>query len=204
MTPPKSDFPQDTLELLVLKVVRLGPVHGYVIAQRLDQASRGVVRVPEGSLYPALRRLENRGLLAADWKATETGREAKFYRLTRKGRAQLETEAVGWKRLAGGVSLILKMSEGGAKCGPGILRSLVFLLWLVMGADVQAQSSRTSSSISYLERGNEWMAKGELDRAIADYDLAIAFNSRSAAAYNNRGIARQLKGDLEGARGDLD
>jgi len=136
----KSDLPQGTLGLLILKVVALGPVHGYAIARRLDQASRGVVRVPEGSLYPALRRLENRGLLAADWKATETGREAKFYRLTRKGRAQLETEAMGWRRLAGGLSLILKMSEGGAKCGPGILRSLVFLLWLVMGADVQAQT----------------------------------------------------------------
>jgi len=72
------------------------------------------------------------------------------------------------------------MMPGGAKCGPGILRSLMFLLWLVMGADVQAQSSRTSSSVSYLERGNEWMAKGEWDRAIADYDLAIAFNSRAA------------------------
>src|SRR5262252_4414102 len=173
METPKSDLPQGTLDLLILKTVAIGPVHGYAIAQRLQQVSRDVVQVPQGSLYPTLRRLENRGLLAADWKATETGREAKFYRLTRKGRAQLETGAMGWRRLAGGVSLILKMSEGGAKCGPGILRSLVFLLWLVMGADVQAQSSRTSSSISYFERGNEWMAKGELDRAIADYDLAI-------------------------------
>src|SRR5215831_4859400 len=127
MRPAKSDLPEGALDLLILKVVALGPVHGYAIAQRLDEASRGVVRVPEGSLYPALGRLENRGLLAAGWKATETGREARFYRLTRKGRAQLETEAVGWRRLAGGLSLILKMSEGGAKCVPGILRSLVFL-----------------------------------------------------------------------------
>src|SRR5262252_4528690 len=97
----KSDLPQDTLELLILKVVALGPVHGYAIARRLDQASRGVVRVPQGSLYPALGRLENRGLLAADWKATEAGSEARFYRLTRKGRAQLETGAAGWRRLAG-------------------------------------------------------------------------------------------------------
>lgn len=73
-----------------------------------------MVQVPQGSLYPALHRLENRGLLAADWKATETGREAKFYKLTRKGRAQLETETAGWLRLAEAVGLILKLSEGGA------------------------------------------------------------------------------------------
>src|SRR5580693_222245 len=96
---PKSDLPQGTLDLLMLKVIALGPVHGYAIAQRLEQVSRGVVQVPEGSLYPALHRLENRGLLAADWKATETGREAKFYKLTRKGRKQLEAEAASWQRL---------------------------------------------------------------------------------------------------------
>jgi len=108
----KSDLPQGTLDLLILKVVQLGPVHGYAIAQRLEQVSRGVVQVPQGSLYPALHRLENRRLLTADWKATETGREAKFYRLTRKGRAQLETEAAEWQRLTQAVGLILKMSEG--------------------------------------------------------------------------------------------
>ncbi len=86
----KSDLPQGTLDLLILKAVAVEPVHGYAIAQRLEQVSRGVVQVPEGSLYPALHRLENRGFLAADWKKTETGREAKFYRLTRKGRKQLE------------------------------------------------------------------------------------------------------------------
>ncbi len=111
----KSDLPQGTLDLLILKVVALGPVHGYAIAQRLQQASRDVVQVPQGSLYPALHRLEYRGLLAADWKDTETGREAKFYRLTRKGRAQLETEAASWQRLTQAVGLILKMSEGGAE-----------------------------------------------------------------------------------------
>src|ERR671938_287529 len=114
MNPKKSDLPQGTLDLLILKIVALGPVHGYAIAQRLEQASRGVVQVPQGSLYPALHRLENRSLLAADWQGTENGREAKFYRLTRKGRAQLETETVGWQRLTEAVGLILKMSEGGA------------------------------------------------------------------------------------------
>src|SRR5262252_2034027 len=111
----KSDLPQGTLDLLILKVVALGPVHGYSIAQRLQQASRDVVQVPQGSLYPALHRLENRGLLAADWSGTDTGREAKFYRLTHKGRAQLDTETASWERLAQAVGLILRLSEGGAE-----------------------------------------------------------------------------------------
>lgn len=115
MIMPKSDLPQGTLDLLILKAVAANPQHGYAIAQRLDQVSRGVVQVPEGSLYPALHRLENRGLLAADWKKTDTGREAKFYRLTRKGRKQLEEEAASWQRLTEAVGLILAMSDGGAQ-----------------------------------------------------------------------------------------
>src|SRR5438105_605765 len=113
MMAAKSDLPQGTLDLFILKVVALGPVHGYAIAQRLQQVSRDVVQVPQGSLYPALRRLDNRGFLAADWKETETRRDAKFYRLTRKGRAQLETEAASWERLTEAVGLIPKLSEGG-------------------------------------------------------------------------------------------
>ena len=112
---PKSDLPQGTLDLLILKVVALGPLHGYAIAQRLQQVSRDVVQVQQGSLYPALHRLENRGLLASDWNHTETGREAKFYRLTRKGRAQLESEAASWKRLVEAVALVLRLSEGSAE-----------------------------------------------------------------------------------------
>ena len=115
MAPLKSDLPQGTLDLLILKVIALGPVHGYAIAQRLEQVSRGVVQVPEGSLYPALHRLENRGLLAADWKETGTGREAKFYRLTRKGLKQLETERADWERLIDAIGLILGMADGGAQ-----------------------------------------------------------------------------------------
>jgi PadR family transcriptional regulator, regulatory protein PadR len=111
----KSDLPQGTLDLLILKIATLGPIHGYAIAQRLQQVSRDVVQVPQGSLYPALHRLENRRLLAADWKMTETGREAKFYRLTRKGRAQLESETENWRRLASAIGLILRLSEGGAE-----------------------------------------------------------------------------------------
>src|SRR5689334_24935641 len=106
----KSDLPQGTLDLLILKIVALGPVHGYAITQRLQQVSRDVVQVPQGSLYPALHRLENRGFLAAGWKETETGREAKFYRLTRKGRALLDTETASWQRLAEAIALILSMA----------------------------------------------------------------------------------------------
>jgi PadR family transcriptional regulator PadR len=111
----KSDLPQGTLDLLILKVVALGPVHGYSVAQRLQQVSRDVVQVPQGSLYPALHRLENRGLLAAEWKQTDSGREAKFYRLTRKGKTQLETQTASWRRLSEAVALILRLSEAGAE-----------------------------------------------------------------------------------------
>ncbi len=114
MATTKSDLPQGALDLLILKAVAAEPVHGYAIAQRLEQVSRGVVQVPEGSLYPALHRLEDRGFLAADWKKTETGREAKFYRLTRKGRKQLESETASWLRLTEAVALILRMSDGSA------------------------------------------------------------------------------------------
>src|SRR5690242_5143312 len=110
----KSDLPQGTLDLLILKIVGLGSVHGYAIAQRLQQVSRDVVQVPQGSLYPALHRLENKGLLTADWKETETGREAKFYRLTKKGREHLGSETASWQRLAKAVGLILAL-EGASE-----------------------------------------------------------------------------------------
>ena len=90
-------------------------MHGYAIAQRLQQVSRDVVQVPGGSLYPALHRLENRKLLAAEWRQTETGREAKFYRLTRSGRAQLEAGSASWQRLTEAVGLILGMAGGGGQ-----------------------------------------------------------------------------------------
>ena len=112
---PKMDLPQGTLDLLILKIVALGPVHGYAIAQRVQQVTDSAVQVPQGSLYPALHRLENRGFLAADWSETGTGREAKFYRLTRKGRAQLEAETASWERLAEAVGVILRIPEGGVK-----------------------------------------------------------------------------------------
>jgi transcriptional regulator len=97
--------------MLVLKIVALEPVHGYGIAQRIQQISRDVLQVQQGSLYPALHRLEKRGWLRADWHESETGREAKFYSLTRLGRKQLEAETANWDRLAAAVALILKTAE---------------------------------------------------------------------------------------------
>jgi PadR family transcriptional regulator, regulatory protein PadR len=114
MNPPKSDLPQGTLDMLILRVASLGPIHGYAIAQRIQQISREALRVQQGSLYPALHRLENRGYLAAEWKESETGREAKFYRLTGEGRRQLEAETANWARLAEAIGLILAV-EGGAQ-----------------------------------------------------------------------------------------
>jgi transcriptional regulator len=110
--PERSDLPQGTLDLLILQVVAAGAIHGYGIAQRLQLMSRDVVQVPQGSLYPALHRLENRGLLIADWKMSDTGRDSKFYRLTPKGRRQLKEEAASWLRLTEAIRLILKTAGG--------------------------------------------------------------------------------------------
>ena len=106
-----TDLVQGTLDLLILKIIALAPIHGYAISQRLEQVSRGVVQAPEGSLYPALHRLENRDLLTADWKQTDTGREAKFYRLTRKGRSALTQEEASWNRLTEAVAQILNLAN---------------------------------------------------------------------------------------------
>ena len=111
MTEAKKEFLKGTLDLLVLKVVALGPSHGYAIAQRLKQISRDFFQVHQGSLYPALHRLEDRGLLAAEWKDSETGREAKFYRLTPKGRRHLDAEVRNWQQLSDMVALVLRTGE---------------------------------------------------------------------------------------------
>ncbi len=109
---PKSDLPQGTLDLLILQVAALGPIHGYGIAQRLQQVSRDVLQVQQGSLYPALHRLEIKGYLKAEWKQSDTGREAKFYKLTAKGQTQLKTESANWARLTAAVASVLKLREG--------------------------------------------------------------------------------------------
>jgi transcriptional regulator len=99
-------IPQGTLDMLILQIVSLEPMHGYGIAQRLEQISRSVVQVNQGSLYPALHRLQQKRWLRAEWKESETGREAKFYSLTASGRKQLAAEKDTWARLAGAVQLI--------------------------------------------------------------------------------------------------
>ena len=111
MPEDKSEFLKGTLDMLILKVVALGPIHGYAISQRIQQISRDFFQVQQGSLYPALHRLENRGLLGAEWRATETGREAKFYSLTKKGRKELEAEMASWERISDAVALILRTAE---------------------------------------------------------------------------------------------
>ena len=108
MSEPQNELLRGTLDLLILKVVALGPSHGYAIAQRLRQISKDFFQVHQGSLYPALYRLEDRRWLQAEWKESETGREAKFYSLTKKGRKQLEEEVVNWERLCDAVGLVLR------------------------------------------------------------------------------------------------
>jgi len=107
----KSDLLQGTLDMLILKVVALGPIHGYGISLRIRQISKAVLQVQQGSLYPALHRLEKRGWLEAEWGQSENGREAKFYRLSSKGRKQLAAEESNWHRLSGAVTQILQTAE---------------------------------------------------------------------------------------------
>ena len=113
MSSSRFPIPQGTLDMLILQILSLEPAHGYGIAQRLEQISKSVVQVNQGSLYPALQRLVQKGWLKADWKQSETGREAKFYSLTRSGQKQLRVEKDSWARLAGAVQLIF--DEGRAQ-----------------------------------------------------------------------------------------
>jgi len=106
MTSARFPIPQGTLDMLILQVLSLDAAHGYGIAQRLQQISRHTVQVNQGSLYPALHRLEQRRWLKSEWRLSETGREAKFYALTRAGRQQLAREKASWDRLTGAVQLI--------------------------------------------------------------------------------------------------
>jgi PadR family transcriptional regulator PadR len=107
----RAELLKGTLDMLILKITALGPIHGYGIAQRIQQISRDFFQLQQGSLYPALHRLEDRGWLKAEWKATETGRDGKFYSLTRKGHKQLQNEVENWEKLTGAVALILQTAE---------------------------------------------------------------------------------------------
>jgi PadR family transcriptional regulator, regulatory protein PadR len=105
-----SDLVQGTLDLLILKTISLEPKHGWAIAKRIQQISGQVLQVQQGSLYPALHRLEQRGWIKAKWRESETGRKAKFYSLTDAGRAQLEKEAENWNRLSAAINLVVETS----------------------------------------------------------------------------------------------
>jgi PadR family transcriptional regulator PadR len=110
----QMDLLQGTLDLLVLKILSVGPNHGYGIAMRIHQLSEDALRVEEGSLYPALYRMEEQGLIDSEWRPTENNRKAKFYKLTRKGRRATQAELEGWLRLSGAVTRVLRAIEHGA------------------------------------------------------------------------------------------
>jgi PadR family transcriptional regulator PadR len=111
MAEDRTELLRGTLDMLVLKVIALSPAHGYAIAQRLQQISKEFFQVHQGSLYPALHRLEDKGWLQAEWKESETGRQAKFYSLTKKGRKHMDAEVVNWERLCDAVGLILRAEQ---------------------------------------------------------------------------------------------
>lgn len=110
MTDVRLELPQGTLDLLILKSLSLGPQHGWAISERIRTVSREAMQIPQGSLYPALHRLERRGWISAHWDTSDNNRRAKFYELTRVGRKQLKTEADEWHRLTAAVALVLEMS----------------------------------------------------------------------------------------------
>jgi PadR family transcriptional regulator PadR len=106
-----SDLLQGTLDLLLMKILALGPLHGWAIVERLRQISGDVLQVSDGSLYPALHKLEQEGWIAAEWKTSELGRRAKYYRLTRPGRAQLQKQARNWERLSSAINHVVRFTE---------------------------------------------------------------------------------------------
>ena len=107
---PRIDLPQGTLDLLILKAIALEPQHGWAISERIQQISKDTLRVQQGSLYPALHRLEQRGWIGSEWSTSENNRRAKFYSLTRAGRNQLEKELGEWERLSAAIALVLQQS----------------------------------------------------------------------------------------------
>ena len=111
MTKAKSDLVQGTLDMLILKTLALEPAHGWGISQRIQQVSRDVLQVNQGSLYPALYRLEHQGLIASEWGTSENNRKAKFYSLTQEGRRQLEAETENWERVSAAIDRILRIAE---------------------------------------------------------------------------------------------
>jgi transcriptional regulator len=111
MSQTKPDFLQGTLDMLILRTVALEPMHGFAIAKRIEQVSEDALKVEHGSLYPALYRLEEQGLLITEWGVTENNRKAKYYKLTRKGHKQLEAELDNWRRLSLGIERVIAKAE---------------------------------------------------------------------------------------------
>jgi len=107
-----ADLVQGTLDLLILKILALQPLHGWALSQRLKQVSNEVLQVSDGSLYPALHKLEQQGWIQAEWKPTENNRRAKFYSLTRLGRRHLEKEAANWERISAAITSVVRLTEG--------------------------------------------------------------------------------------------
>jgi transcriptional regulator len=112
MPNPRADLLKGTLDLLILKTLTLGPQHGYGVARWLEKSSKDLLRIEEGSLYPALYRMEERGWIRSEWGMSETNRKAKYYRLTGEGRSQLEAQTSGWERLVDAVTLVLRAQTG--------------------------------------------------------------------------------------------
>jgi transcriptional regulator len=106
----RLDLPQGTLDLLILKSLSLGPQHGWAISERIHEVSRATLQIPQGSLYPALHRLERRGWIKAEWGASDNNRRAKYYELTRTGRKQLDVESAAWDKLTAAVALVMRMT----------------------------------------------------------------------------------------------
>ena len=106
-----ADLLQGTLDLLILKILALEPLHGWAVSQRLKQVSTGILQVSDGSLYPALHKLEQKGWISAEWKTSELGRRAKFYSLTRQGRKQLDRQTADWERLSGAIGHVVRLEE---------------------------------------------------------------------------------------------
>jgi transcriptional regulator len=166
MPSPRFPIPQGTLDLLILQVLSLEAAHGYGIAQRLEQISRSVVRVNQGSLYPALHRLEQKEWLKAEWKPSETGREAKFYSLTRSGRKQLAAEKDSWARLPWVVQLILE--------GQYVMKQL----------------------LNWCRRGNletAWSAlRYHMDRRVSDWCNPVYRRKRRGEPHSNSAASRRF------------
>ena len=171
----QTDVLQGTLDLLIMRTIALEPMHGWAIAQRIQQISDELLRVQQGSLYPALHRLEHQGWITAEWGASENNRRARFYSLTRAGRKQLETEVAKWERLSAGVNLVLQTNvrscAAGTSCKAGCDRSC---------SAIAAKSDLSEELQLHLEREIERLQASGLSREEARLQARAAVRRRRA------------------------